>query len=208
MEQDNRNIYISLFIFALLVLAGFYLVFDKISSLRSDINNLELSLQISQKENNLAPVALPVNNPPTSGPTSTLELQPVIIPTAIIFSASSSVNLQPQTVLTITVQSVTKDAEGNLAINVKVFNSQSASYSAIQINNLFAIIDLEGDNQLPVNTTGQFDSIPPSNAISGNINFKTDPTGNTIILQIGSGDNLKFYEFNFVKKTYKETIIG
>jgi len=69
-------------------------------------------------------------------------------------------------------------------------------------------VNLEGENQKAILTEGQFDSMPPNSAVVGKLIFDGSPTTNTIILQVGYGENLKFYEFNFIKRTYKETVIG
>jgi hypothetical protein len=210
--KNDRTVYAIIVVFALLVLAGFYLIFDKISQLSTETKNLELSFALLQKNSAPAAAAPQPETPapqPNPVPTSTPPLQEgVSVPTAIIFQTKSSSILQPQSDLTVTVDSVGKLGDGTVTVNIKVFSSEAQSYTALEPNQLFALVNLDGDNQQPFNVSGQFSSIPPKNAVTGAVIFKIPTTQQTIILQTGSGDNLKFYEIDFSKKTFKETIIG
>src|SRR3989344_9174195 len=108
MEKIDKAIYVIFVIFALFVLSGFYFIFDKISNLRNDIKNLELSIELLKKDLAVAPPENPpLNEPPTNTPPPP-ENQEIKIPTAIIFEASSSPLLSPQTKITITIENVTK----------------------------------------------------------------------------------------------------
>jgi len=215
MEKNNSGVYIIIVIFAFLVLAGFYFIFNKLSDVRTDLNNLQLAFQMFSKESKE-----PAANPPSETPADNAANPPppsqdknqggITIPTAIIFDTLSSPTLQPQTKITVTVEDVTKTNDGTVTANIKVFSGEASSYSALDVRGLFTIInlELEGENQTPVEVTSQFNSIPPKSAVTGTVVFKIEAAKNIIILQVGSGDNVKFYEFNFSKKTYKETVIG
>lgn len=218
MDRDNRGIYIISIILTLFVLGGFLLIFDTIGSLRGDIKNLESSVNLVMKwksENEkivtqptapTTPETSGVKNPPQESETNTV--QDITIPSAIIFETKSSAALLPQINITVTVEGVAKSSDGTIIVNFKAFTSQATGYSALEPRDFFELVSLEGDNQKVVKVDGQFSSIPPKSASSGAAYFKVVPTQNTIILQIGTGENLKFYEFNFLKKTYKETVIG
>lgn len=215
MGRNDKNIYAIIVVFALLVLAGFYLIFDKIGQLGTNVKNLELTLAIIEKgakgeSPTPTPPETPPSNPPVSGPPQQQppSLESVSVPTAIIFQASSSPLLQPQVGLTITVDSVGKLSDGTVTVNIKVFNSEAQNYSALEPQNLFELVNVSGENQKVFGVNGQFSSIPPKSAVTGSVTFRISPTQSTTILQVGSGDNLKFYEIDFVKKTYKETEIG
>ncbi|MDI6821241.1 MAG: hypothetical protein QMD65_03690 [Patescibacteria group bacterium] len=212
MNENNGLVYITIVIFALLVLSGFYLIFDKISAVKSDVKNLELKLELLSKEKKESPLI--VQNEPTKN-TENIPTTPTnqnqtttVIPTAIIFDASSSPILQPQTKITITIENISKTEDGTVKVNFKAFTNEATSYSALEPRDLFQLLNLEGDNQKPFDVTGQFNSIPPKNAVAGSVIFKILPTQNSIILQTGFNENIRFYEFNFLRKTYKETVIG
>jgi len=218
MERDDKAVYIILVIFALLVLVGFYFIFDKMSSLKSDINSLELSVKLLSKEKNQSSETSPITAPPvqnlpqnptsTNPPETSPESQTISIPTAIIFTADSSPTLQPQTKLTIVIDNVEKTKDGTVAVNLKIYSNETTSYSALDPKGLFTIINLTGENRSALFTQGQFNSIPPKSITGGNVIFKIEPTQNSIILQVGAGENAKYYEFNFQTKTYKEAVIG
>ncbi|MBI5732970.1 hypothetical protein HY967_03355 [Candidatus Jorgensenbacteria bacterium] len=214
MVKGTGPVYAVMVIFALLVLAGFYLIFEKITTTNITLSNLELQLQTLKDQTKgqvrnieILPESRLETSPKPEEPKEET-LPSTNIPTAIILEASSSMLLQPQVKLTITVDNITKDSQGTVVMNFKVFTSEATAFSAIEPRDLFQLVALEGDNQRSIDVKGQFNSMPPKSAITGSLIFKIDPSKNTIILQAGSGDMLKFYEFNFIKKTYKETVIG
>ncbi len=190
-----------------IVLIGFYFVISEVSDLRNDLKNLELTLEISKKEGGVIGEATSTETNDALSPQGGRIL---VIPTAIIFDTISSPLLEPQTKITVTVESISKTENGTVSIDIRAFTSEAAAYSALQPQNFFELIDLEagGKTIKPVKTEGAFSSIPPKSAISGRISFKIDPVKNSIILQINYEDTIKYYELNFTKKTYKETVLG
>lgn len=217
METGDKGVYAVIVIFALLALAGFYFMFEKISDLRNDIKNLELALELYKRGDAApAPAAAVATNPENQIPDSNMKTPVaelpaeggVLIPTAIIFQAKSSPLLQPQTDLALTVESVRKLGDGTVLVAIKVFNSLAENYSAIDPATIFEIIDLGGENQQAHKVEGQFNSIPPKGAVTGKVFFKIPADQNSMILQTGRAEAVKFYEFSFTKKTYKETLIG
>lgn len=210
MDKGDRMIYLIFFIFALFVLAGFYFTLDKISDLKTSLANLELQIQLAalnRIESNSTSTPDPLNS--SAGIKLPPENPEIIIPTAIIFDIQSNPLLQPQTKITITVENATKNAAGLVKINFKAFASEADSYSAIEPRDSFELINLDlTQNQKPVQVTGQFNSIPPKSFAAGAVHFQIPPQQEKVIIQIGPSGNLKFYEFNFSKRTYKETVIG
>ncbi len=210
MEKDNV-LYIALIIVVIAVMAGFYFVFDKLSSLSTQVSNMALTLELGkniQAPAQTAPVTAtttPVASQPTEAPASA---SGITIATAILFDAQSSSALLPQATTTIEVESVTKNDDGSLLVNLKAFTSNASSYTAIQPKDFFAIVDLSGENVAPSNVEGLFQSMPPKSSVTGRVTFTPAANRNTLILQVGSGDNARYYEFDFLKKSYKETIIG
>lgn len=213
--KDDKTIYIVIVIFALVVLTGFYLVFDKLSGLQVAVEMAKFNTQLNS--NNA--LSLPSNTPSSSEPsTSVVQNSPnipeapvnndVIIPTGIIFAASSSPTLQPQVPITVTIDNITRKSNGTIVLSVKAFTDQATSYSAIDIGGLLQLVSLDADNQKPNDIKGAFNSMPPKSAVAGSIIFQGNPNKDSIILQIGENDNLKFYEVDFMRGTYKETTIG
>lgn len=207
MKQNDRKIYILMSGLLILILVGFYFTLNKLNALDTAFKNLQSQNQLNSQS----------NNPPsaTTTPAQTNQSVPTVnnqnttdVPTSIIFNASSSPLLTPQTNLTVTVADVAEAKDGTITVNIKVFSNEASSYSAIDISGLFQLIDLNGTNQNPLSVTGSFNSIPPQNAVTGSLTFKTDPQNKTIILQVGAGDQIKFYQFDFNNQTYKETILG
>lgn len=213
MEKTDKTIYVIVFIFALLTLSGFYFLFNKISGLETNLKNFELSreLPINTPENNSTSVEIQNDkneNEQKQVILQTPEKKESAIPTAILFNVSSSPLLLPQAQITIMIESVSKTEDGTVKIIFKAITSEASSYSALEPQNLFEIVNLTGDNLKPVEVKGKFNSLPPNTSTNGEIVFKISPGQNAIILQIGEMENLKFYEFNFQKNTYKETAIG
>ncbi|MCP6720367.1 MAG: hypothetical protein KJI72_03580 [Patescibacteria group bacterium] len=212
----NKNLYLVLVIFILLVLAGFYLTLSEIDSLRNDLTNLELALELSNEGNDvIGPKGAPFGGEATSTKTnedalSQKEEKLIIIPTAIIFETLSSPLLSPQTKITVTVESVSKAENGTVSINIKAFTNEATAYSALELRDLFELLDLDagGITQKLVKVEGSFDSIPPKSAVSGSVMFKIEPAKNSIILQINYDGIIKYYELNFSNRTYKETVLG
>lgn len=211
MARNDRSFYVIILIFGLLVLAGFYFVFAQLSDLRTEVKNVELQLSINTQGNQPSPGGAVATTTTQTPPQPVPSGNAIVIPTAIIFDAQSSPALLPQATLAVTVENVTKQTDGTVEVNVKVFSSNASGYTALNPSDLFQVVSLEGDmqgNQLPTTTEGGFNSIPPKSVISGKITFKISPTQPTFILQTGSGDSIKYYEFNFSSKTYKEAALG
>lgn len=189
-------------------LFGFYFVLGEVGGLRNDVKNLELALELSKKsEEVIGPEKAPGGNEAASTePGGKLS----VIQTAIIFDTPSSPLLEPQTKITVTVESVSKNEDGEIGVNIRAFTSEAETYSALQPQNFFELIDLEADGKTmkPLETQGAFSSIPPKSAVAGKILFKIDPAKNSIILQLNYENTIKYYELNFANKTYKEAVLG
>ncbi|MFH1161851.1 MAG: hypothetical protein V1696_01055 [Candidatus Jorgensenbacteria bacterium] len=211
MHQNQTPLYVTVIVLAFLMVGGFVLVFLELSDLKNAVSELQFTAARPVAETPL-PAA-----PPTSSPTSTSTPPAggpppapavITIPTTIIFQTQSGPALQPRTNLTVAVESVSRAPDGTATVHLRVYTNQATGYSAFNPASSLQLIDLEGENQPPTPGTGSFGSMPPQSAAEGTVTFSTDPTRDTLILQTGSSDNPTFYEFNFAKKTYKETVIG
>lgn len=212
MNTTDKGPYITIVIFALFTLAGFYLLLDKTADLQGQIKDLELTIKLAEKnpapETPLAPVPSPTAAPQNAPATGSAASADISISSAILFTASSSPLLSPQAELTATVESATLATDGTLKFSLKVFTEKAGSYSALDIKTLFELVELTGDNQLPTAVSGSFTSMPPKSSVTGSVEFHIPPNKENIILQINAGGDMKFYEFNFKTKTYRETILG
>jgi len=219
MEKTDKTIYVVVIVFAILVLGGFFFLFNKIGNLQTDLKNSELSFEAyknqtgSSQTNASAPINPPVNPVPNQNPkqNNNVNSNPpaeTAVDTAILFDATSSAVLQPQTKITINIEKVSKAADGKITVGFKAFTSEATGYSAFEPRDFFEVVNLNGDNIKPISVTGNFTSLAPKSSTAGEIIFKITPDQNTLILQINAGENIKFYEFNFTNQTYKETILG
>jgi len=211
MNRDELNTLL-IVVLTFLVVGVFFFAFDKIGTLSTDVQNMKLRFDLSEKNNQIiseptqtsAPASKNSTSTENNGKSSTL----VKIPTAILFETQSSPALSPQTTLSVAIQDVARDTDGTFTIYIKIFTNNAPGYSAINLKSVLQVISFDGENIQVTETNGQFGSMPPKSATTGNIVFKTDPQKTTVILQVGNEDNAKFYEFNFTKKTYRETTVG
>ncbi len=208
MKRKKKTIYFIFLTFLILTLVGFYLVLNEINTLRNEVRNLEVALEMSKKESEVISEATSTDI--REEPLMLKEEKISVIPTAIIFETLSSPLLEPQTKITLTIESISKRGDGRVDVHIRAFTSEATAYSAIQPQNFFELIDLAAGGQSikPVETIGAFDSIPPKSAVSGRVTFKIAPEKNSIILQLNYDNTIKYYELDFNKKTYKETAIG
>lgn len=215
-SMDNNKTLLTIFVlFVLIALVGFYMAFDKIATLSTTVSNLELAQQIKDKSTGPSQsgtdttVSTPVaTSSEVKQPAPTQSDIVAKIPAAIIFNTLSDAALQPQATTTITVESVSKKSDGTIQVNIKVYTPNASSYTAIDPRGIFWLVNLNGDNVMVSQVNGQFQSMPPQSSTAGQLILKPSTDSDNIILQIGNGDMAKFYQFDFTKLTYKETIIG
>lgn len=212
MNTTDKGPYVVIVIFALLTFAGFFVLLNKSAELQGTIKDLELQIKLSEKENVPISVPVSVSNPstvPSIVPTTSSPVsRGISIPSAILFTVSSSPLLAPQAELTVTIESANLSADGVLIFSLKVFTENARSYSALDVKTLVELVELTGDNQKPTTISGTFTSMPPKSSVSGSVEFHIPPTKETVILQINAGGDMKFYEFNFKSKNYRETVLG
>jgi hypothetical protein len=220
MTQNKKDIYITAAIFVVIILTGFYLVFNRLAELQEEFKNFELAFELYKKEKASAP-PVPQPNPPTSTngsemkkpePVPNQDQESAIIPTAILFEAQSSAtsfNEMPVK-LNISVENVARSTNGTIEVALKIFNGDAQNYARLDPLPLFEIIDLQNTtvSQEPYKIEGPYDSIPPRGAILGKVFFKVSSSQNTIILRVGEVETASFYEFDFQKKSYKEISVG
>jgi hypothetical protein len=208
--QNDKSVYAVITVFALLVLAGFYLTFDKISALQTAVKNTELALTMKNTGAETVPEAPKEEKPPETVPTSTLSDSVADAPilSSILFTAESGSALLPQVPITITIESATRRSDNTVRFAVKAFTAAASSYTALDVGSLIQLIDADGNKTRSAEITGSFSSMPPKSSVSGSMLFSIPADRNTVILQVGPDDTAKYYEFDFGKKLYRETILG
>lgn len=216
MERKNIGIYIAIAIVFIFAVTGFFFTFDSIGTLRTDVRNVEMGLELANKERQATPVEQPQkqetqgakNTTSSEEQTTDIVTSIAAVPTAILMDIQSNPDLLPQTNLSLSVESVNKNSDNTLSVNFKIYTNKAAGYSSIDPSKIFSIVALDSDNIEPFKTNGRFSSMPAKSAISGSVLFKISQAQNNIILQVGSGENMEFYEIDFRDKSYKETVIG
>lgn len=191
-----------LFFIILVVLAGgFFVVLNQLADIRGEIQMIQPGGVVLEGGELLSTS--------TETQDGAEDSSGLLVPTAIIFTTLSSPALQPQTNIAVIVEGVSKGEDGQVLVRFKAFTSEASSYSALVVQDIFEIVDLSsGANQRPANVKGGFASIPPKSAISGTAEFRVSATQRSIILQVNAEGGAKFYQFDFEKRTYKETVLG
>jgi len=216
METKNTAIYIIIILVFVFMVAGFFFVFDAIGTLRTDVRNVEMALELANKERQATPVEpaakkeIPEVKNTTSSENQTSETvkTTATVLTAILMDIQSSPILLPQTNLSLSVENINKNSDNTVSVNFKIYTNKATGNSSIDPSKIFSIVALDSDNIESFKTNGQFSSMPAKSVISGSVLFRISQAQNTLILQVGYGENIKFYEVNFSDKSYKETIIG
>ncbi|PIR07605.1 hypothetical protein COY65_00980 [Candidatus Jorgensenbacteria bacterium CG_4_10_14_0_8_um_filter_39_13] len=220
-KKLNRDIYFFIIIF-LLMAAIFVFLYFKMNVLSDQLQQIQQS-QLSQSipknivDQNLTPPAYlettssisVVTTPPSPLPsTSSEQGEGLVIPVSLVFVASSSPALEPQTSLTITVEKAIKK-ENQIIFQINVFAKEAESYSAADLSSFFHLFDLDsGESISPAEIKGSFQTLPPKSSRTGSVIFNLLFNQNKIILQTGDENQSNFYEFDFLKKTYKEIVVG
>lgn len=211
----------------IVMISGFYFLFQEFSNLReltrelqTEVTSLKTSIVTLQVDSSFPSTSLPhipsvsifapTSSPsqPSYGSSPETPFSGIVIPTAITFNTTSSPLLLPQAPLTVAIQGATKSEDGILTFSFKVFTYDTASYSALEVRDLFQRIRLSGPEERAMSITGTFTSMPPKGAISGTAQFRVDQKEQSFIFQIGPIDDPTYYEFDFSNKTYKETTVG
>ena len=211
-NRSLRNLYMVLGVMVVLMIAGFYILFQKIGTLENSDSQDVTSIASVSTSTNTGSSSNPSSNTSTPAETTTTatssQLSPVSINSSILFNATSSPDLQPQAKLTVLVSRVTKTPDGNIAVTVKVFTDSATSYSAVDLSNLVQIFNPSGSNATSTSITGAFKAMPPQSSVDGVVNFSMDPSAASFILQVGPSDNAAFYQFDFTNGSYKPVTVG
>ncbi len=214
MNRYIRNIYFLFTVLVIIVLAGFYVLFQKINGLSGNYGQDQSSVSVQQIATSSGTQSQSTSTPGLSTTTATTSPEtgsagsPVSIDSSILFNATSSSSLQPQANLTILVSKVSESPDGNVAVTVKVFTDSASSYSAVDIGSLVQIFNPSGQNQSANNIVGAFKAMPPQSSVDGVLNFTVSPGTSSVTLQIGQSDNLNFYKFDFTSGSYKQITVG
>lgn len=208
----HGKIYSIIAILAIVIAVLFYFIFNQLNILDSQVKNVELNLELALRSDVATST---VSSTSMSASTDTTNNPPVveqgggsIIPTGIILNATSSPLLQPQATIVLIVQDVAKQTDGKIFVHLKASTEKAQSYSAIDPKEFFQLVSLSSDNQQALAVDGAWNSMPPQGTVQGTVMFQIDPSQTSVILQTGKGDAVKFYQFDFQTKTYKEVVLG
>lgn len=205
-------------VLVLVVAAGFAWSLSVLQEVRQTLSSLVEEIQsfrtlvIALDNTEPAPIetAKPTDTKTSPTPVETDPSKTTDIPTSIIFSTISSPLLLPQSNLTITLEKASFSAiDQTVSLFIKIFTSESDSFNAVEPTPLFSLFNKEnGELKTPAALEGLFNQLPPRSAVPGKIIFPAEPNQTIFIFKIGENDKAKFYEFDFNKKTYKETTVG
>jgi len=187
------------------VIGGFFLTLNRISVLEGSVERALVAFRLGAASS--ISDSRVVNDTSDAIPAATLEDEGTI-PTAIIFNTLSSPLLKPRSNVAVIVEGVSRDSAGLLTVHLKVFTSEATSYSALNVGSIFELVDLSGLNQRVDRVLGSFDSMPPKKVVTGGVLFNTSPDTDTVILQLNTGEEIRHYEFDFEKHSYKEVVLG
>jgi hypothetical protein len=127
----------------------------------------------------------------------------------ILFSAEGlNVSNGEKVELPILINKVTKDPLGRLNVSLKVFTDQVNATTSLEIGDFVEVFNMTGNNIKVESVRGAFKRIPPQSSVDGILTFIINPDLDSVILQVGNGDDINFYEFNFKDGTYKLTTVG
>ena len=206
--HNNNFVGILALIIAILVGIGTFLIYDRTNELKTEIEILKISSN-PKEQNSETPKEDSTSTSTTKDEnTSILDSSITKISTALLLEVPSDPSLRPTTSLSLTIPEISRNADGTMTLQLKIFTDKATGYTAFNPKDTFSIIDLTGDDLQVDQTTGQFGSMPARSSTSGTVIFHTDPNKSSLILKIKMGEDMKFYELDFKNRTYKETIIG
>ncbi len=192
-------------ILTIIVIVGFYVLFNQLSALQQVVLNSSPAAT-STPVSGSAPTSTATSTGPT--PTQPPQTGGVSVPANILFTVQSSPVLQPQTNVTITIQSVTEAPDGTVTVSMKAYTPNASSYSAVNPADFLQIVDLSGNNETVVSTTGNWNSLPPQGGMTGTAVFKVDPSATSVIIQVGAPSSANYYKFDFTTQSYQQTVLG
>jgi hypothetical protein len=193
-------------------MVGFYFVFEKIASVKSDVTNLELSLEIlkrgtdtSLQTNSNLPTPTPVDNSNTETKNTNTGNE-IKIPSTIVFELKANPEKKISSDIILNIDSGTLSGS-TLTFVIKAISLDATSSFSFSPKDLIQIVSLDGDNQKASSISGEFSNIQPKTTVEGMVVFRAE-SPKIVILQVGYGDDIRFFEFNFETKTYKEVQLG
>ena len=178
-----------------LAIFGFAYLYQQNTSLKNELAQVAVSKQTQNTSTTEPIIENNVDNQKENGDGSIL--------TAILFEATSSATLSPRAPIIVIIESATEqDASFNL--NIKAFTTKATSYTAIDMPSLFSITEKDGTTIKTNSTTTIWKSMPPKSFVTGTLSFPLLNNQRTVLVQIDTGTETKFFNFDLDKKTYKE----
>lgn len=137
------------------------------------------------------------------GTSSTATEALTVIPTSILYVASETPNK-----VVLSIESVGKTEKGTVLVAIKALTFETSNVTSVDPSNFLALIPPEGVEIRPNFIQGNFTNIAPNGSYAGNAIFSVPAGRNSIILQVGSGQGVVFFEFDFNAKTFRQVDIS
>lgn len=217
MNKHLRNIYLLFSFLIILIIVGFIILLQKFSVLEKSVSLNEENKSVSLEDGNLnlgtsesgKGEVLDETSNENKGNDNVDFSQTKTINSNILFRAEGfNISNGEKVNLPILINKVTKDPLGRLNVSLKVFTDQVNATTSLEIGDFVEVFNMTGNNIKVESVKGAFKRIPPQSSIDGILTFIINPDLDSVILQVGNGDDINFYEFNFKDGTYKLTTVG
>lgn len=134
--------------------------------------------------------------------TTTETLLPIL--TSIVYSNANDNSDN----IVFSIQSVGKTSEGTIVVSFKVLTYETNNVTSIDPGELVKLIEPSGQTIVARVLQGSFVNMQPNHESTGNAIFFTSTNQDKVFLQIGRGERIKFYEFDFLTRSYRQRDIN
>ncbi len=125
------------------------------------------------------------------------------IPTSIVYIKGES-----PTKVVLVIESVGKTEKGTVLVTFKALTLEATRTTTVNPAGLLALIPPEGSETRPDFVQGNFVNMAPDQIYPGNAVWNVPAGRTSVILQVGEGEGVVFFEFNFNTKTFQQVEIS
>lgn len=137
------------------------------------------------------------------GTSTTVTESLTVIPASIVYIANDSPNK-----VVLAIESVGKTEKGTVIVGIKALTFEATSATSINPTNFLALIPSTGGEIHSDFVQGNFTNMSPGGSYAGNVIFTMPAGRSTLILQVGTGQAVVFFEFDFSSKTFRQIEIS
>jgi|SRR3989344_5808873 len=137
------------------------------------------------------------------GTSSTVTESLTVIPASIVYVASDSPNK-----VVLAIESVGKTEKGTVLVAIKALTFEAEGATSLNPANFLVLIPRTGGEIHADFVQGNFTNMAPGASYAGNVVFTMPAGRSTLILQVGSGQAVVFFEFDFNEKTFRQVEIS